>query len=170
MFWVLQNAVVWDDVWELALSWWRVIRLRRLAFLIPWKTTGKQMVVYHSEFTVLLCSCSTIATCPVFAKTQAIICLEVLRARATFVGFGSSWNTARVNPRFINCHDVKDVFRSTAIVFLEHFFRPIGTRIFWAVDKLCGIQREQIFLTVKCLCTIECILVPLIPKVVSISW
>ena len=29
------------DVWELALSWWRVSRLRRLIFLISWKTTGK---------------------------------------------------------------------------------------------------------------------------------
>ena len=33
--------------------------------------------------------------------------------------------------------------------------------IFWAIDKLCGIQREQIFLIVKCTCNIECMLVPL---------
>ena len=39
---------------------------------------------------------------------------------------------------------------------------------FWAFDKLCGIQREQIFffLSVKCICNIECMLVPLMPKVV----
>ena len=49
MFWVLKNAVVWANVWELALSWWRVIYLRRLVFLISWKTTGKQVVVYHSD-------------------------------------------------------------------------------------------------------------------------
>ena len=36
----------------------------------------------------------------------------------------------RVNPRFIACHDVIDMFRSTAIVFLEHFFRPIDTSNF----------------------------------------
>ena len=30
--WVLKNAVVWVDVWELALSCWRVIRHRRLVF------------------------------------------------------------------------------------------------------------------------------------------
>ena len=41
MFWLLENAVAWADVWELALSWWRVIRLRRLVFLISYKTTGK---------------------------------------------------------------------------------------------------------------------------------
>ena len=97
MFWLLKNAVVWADMWELALSWWRVIRLRWSIFLISWKTTGKQMIVYHSELTVLLCSSGTIATCPVFPKTQAIICLKVLRVRATFVGFGSSWNTHTVD-------------------------------------------------------------------------
>ena len=35
----------------------------------------------------------------------------------------------RVNPRFITCHHVIDVFRSTAI-FLEHFFRLIDTSLF----------------------------------------
>ena len=34
------------------------------------------------------------ATCPVFPKTN---CLELLRARTTFVGFGSSGNTHTVN-------------------------------------------------------------------------
>ena len=80
---------------------------------------------------------------PVFPKKQTITCLEKLRARATFVGFSSSWNThtpphrllftfglIRVNTRFITFHDVIDVFRSTAIVFLEHFFRPIDTSLF----------------------------------------
>ena len=94
VIWVLKNAVVWADVWEFALSWWRVICLWRLVFLISWKTTVKQMVVsHHSELTVLLCSSGTTATCPVFPKKQAIISLEVLRGRAIFVGFGSSWNT-----------------------------------------------------------------------------
>ena len=97
MFWMLKNAVVWADGWEFALWWWKVIRLRRLVFLISWKTTGKQMVVYHSQLTVLRCSSGTIATCLVFPKKQAIICLEVLRARATFVGFGLSWNTHTVD-------------------------------------------------------------------------
>ena len=50
----------------------------------------KQMILYYSELTVLRCSSGTIAICPVFPKKQAIICWEVLRARATFVGFGSA--------------------------------------------------------------------------------
>ena len=97
MFWVLKNAMVWADMWQRALSWWRVICLRRLVFLISWKTTGKQMVVYHSELTVLRCFSGTIATCSVFPKKQAIICLAVLRARATFVRFGSSWSTYTID-------------------------------------------------------------------------
>ena len=36
----------------------------------------------------------------------------------------------RVHPRFTTCHDVIEVFRSTVIVFLEHFFRPIDTSLF----------------------------------------
>jgi len=52
MFSVLKKSLVWADVWELALSWWKMIRLRRLVFLISPNTSGKQMVVYHSELTV----------------------------------------------------------------------------------------------------------------------
>ena len=48
------------------------------------------MVAFHSELTVRRCSSGTIATCPVFPKKKAIIWLEVLRAQATFVGFGAS--------------------------------------------------------------------------------
>ena len=84
MLWVLKNSAVWADVWELALLWRRVNRLRQLFFLISWKTTNKQIFVYHSELTVLRSS-GTIATSPVLPKKQAIICLEVLRARTTLV-------------------------------------------------------------------------------------
>ena len=38
MFWVFKNAVVWADLWKLAFSWWRVICLLRLVFLISWQT------------------------------------------------------------------------------------------------------------------------------------
>lgn len=81
----------WADVWELSLSWWRAIRLRRLFFLISCKRTGKQKVVYHSELTVLLRFCGTVAICPVFPKKQATVCLKVLRVRKDSVEFG--WST-----------------------------------------------------------------------------
>ena len=79
--------------------------------VISCKTTGKQMVVYHSELTVLRCSSGTIATCPVVPKKQAIICLEVLRARANFVGFGSSWNTHTVDCSLLSIHHLSRCHR-----------------------------------------------------------
>ena len=113
----------------------------QLIFLISWKTTGKQMVVYHSELTALSCSSGTIATCPVFWKQHAIICLEVLRVLCNFCWIWLilkhpysrllfTFGLICVNPQFITCHDVIDVFRSTAIVFSEHFFRPIYMNLF----------------------------------------
>ena len=44
---------------------------------------------------------------------------------------------------------------------------PKKRDFFWVIEKLCGIQREEIFLTVKYSCNIECLLVPLMSKVVS---
>ena len=76
----------------------------------------------------------------------------------------------RVNPRFITCHDVViDVFQSTPIEFLKHFFRPINASQFFERLTNCPM-RTHFFLTIKCSCNIECMLVPLMPKVVSISW
>ena len=54
------------------------------------KDNWQKMIVDHSELTIVHCSSGTIATCPVFPEKQMIICLEVLRARTTFVAFGSS--------------------------------------------------------------------------------
>ena len=100
------------------------IRLRRLVFLISWKTTGKQMVMYHSELTVLHCSCGTIATCPVFPKKTGdhLFCSMWLILKDPYSRLLFTFGLIRVNPRFITCHDVIDEFRSTAIAFLEHFF------------------------------------------------
>ena len=41
-----------------------------------------------------------------------------------------SFGLIQVNSWFITCHGVIDVFRSTAIVFLEHFFWPFDTSLF----------------------------------------
>ena len=108
-----------------------------LVFLISRKTTVKQMFVYHSELTVLRCSSCTIAPCPVFPKKHSIICLKVLCAwwiwlilKHPYSRLLFTFRLMRVNPQFINCHDVIGVFRSTAIVLLEHFFRPIDMSFF----------------------------------------
>ena len=94
------------------------------------------MVVYHSELAVLRCSSGTIVTCSVFPKTQAIICLEVLCARATFV------------------------------VYLAHLETPIQST---AAYFRAHMRNSIFFLTIKCSYNIECMLVPLMAKVVSIS-
>ena len=70
----------------------------------------------------------------------------------------------RINLQFITCHDNIDVFRSNANIFLKHFLRPIN--LFLATDNLWG---KQIFLTVKYSCNIQCMLVPLMLKVIWIS-
>ena len=102
----------------------------RLVFLISCKIIGKQMVVYHIELPVLRCSSGTIATFPVFSKKQAIICWIWLILKHPYGRLLFTIGLKCVNPRFITCHDVIDVFRSTAIVFLDHLFGPINTNLF----------------------------------------
>ena len=93
----------------------------------------KQMVVYHSELTVLPCSSVTIVTCPVFFEKTGnhllgsascasnFYCIWLILkhpySRLLFT-FGLTY----VNLRFITCYDVIDVFRSTAIgIFIKCF-------------------------------------------------
>lgn len=121
--WELKNAVDRVDVWELTLSWWRVIRLHRLVFLISWETTGKEMVVYHnSQLTLLRCSSGTVAICPVFPNwIWHILRYPYSRLFFTF------W-IIRTTSRFTStCPDVLDVFPNTMIVFFDNLLRLIRT-------------------------------------------
>ena len=119
------------------------------------------MVVYHSELTVLLCSSDTIAICPVCPKkgdnlhgnasSGSNFCWISLILKDSYTRLLFTFGLIRVNPWFI--------------VFLEHFFRSINMSLFfWAIDKLCGIQRGEIFSTVKCSGKIEYMLVPIMPN------
>ena len=82
-----------------------------------------------------------------------------------------SFGLIQVNSWFITCHDFIKAFRSAAIVFLWSISFPQSTRaFFWAIGKLCGIQCEQIFFDSQMFMQYWMyMLVPLIPKVVSIS-
>ena len=80
----------------IALSWWTMIRLLLFVYRISPKTLGKQIVVFHSELTVLRCSSGTVANWPVLAKKQATICFEVFLPRTPFLRFGSSAKTHTV--------------------------------------------------------------------------
>ena len=71
-FWPVEKALVWAVVLKLALSWFKMTRLLLFVFRISPNTLGKQIVVYHSEFTLLLCSSGTVATSPVLSKKQSI--------------------------------------------------------------------------------------------------
>ena len=51
----------------------------------------------------------------------------------------------RVNSQFITCQDVIDVFRSTAIVFLDHFFPPLGTSLFLSDGQIVWNPTLTIF-------------------------
>ena len=132
-----------------------------------WQTNG---CVPYSELTVLCCSkkktddhlLGSVACASNFCWIWLILKHPYSQRLFTF-------GLIRVNPRFIICHGIIDVFWSTAIVFVKHFFQPIDKSFFWAIDKLWRVQCEQIFFTVKFLCNIECILVLTMPKIVSVS-
>ena len=89
-----------------------------------------------------------------------LLALEDPHSRLVF-----TFRLIRLDPRFVTCHDVIHIFWSTAIVFFEHFLRPIDTSLFfWAIVKLC-----EIFFTDKYSWNFECILTQLISKITSIS-
>lgn len=93
IFWVLKAVDVSVDVWVPALSWWRVIGLRKLVF---------PRYLYRQITNSWLCTTNNILFCVVvlirlqlaqfFNKKQATIYLEMLRKQTTFIGIVSSLN------------------------------------------------------------------------------
>jgi len=110
-------------------------------FRISPKTSGKQIVVYHSNVKV--------ATWPVLPRKQATICFEELFPRTT-----------------LNLAGLRRLTGGFLFFFfwaLKRLFIPVHTSLFWAIVKFCGIQWEDTFLTARCSCTIEWMLVEKIP-------
>ena len=110
----------------------QVIRFRLLVFLIFCKTTGKQMVLYHSELIVLVVRLRHVQyfrknrrpfAWKCFGREQLLLDLAYLETfiQPTAVCFRAH---TRKSTNVIN------VFRSIAIVFLEHFFVQ-STRAFF---------------------------------------
>ena len=60
-FWPVNMALIWADVWELALPRWTMICLLLFVFRMSPKVLGKQIVVYQSELTVIFESLSNCA-------------------------------------------------------------------------------------------------------------
>ena len=76
-----------------------------------------------------------------------------------------------INFSEIKCSVNTNVNTNTNVRTMCHsiFSIPLETFPNHGVVKLCGIQREQIFFTAKCLCNILYTLVELMPKVASVS-
>ena len=167
MFWPVNKALIWADVWELALPWWTMIRLLLLIFRISPKTLGKKIVVYYSELTMLRFSSGRVATSLVLPMKRVTICFEVLLPQTTFGGFGSgstvrlmlSVGLIRIDSWFVNC-----LLRRRHRIFPTFPYINLYTSFLWAFVKLRGIQREQIFFTARCSSNIECMLVGTMPK------
>lgn len=116
-----------SNVWELTLSWWRVI------FLISFKIIGQHMVQNWLFYVVLMIR---------------LRLLLFFSAKATGHLFESA---------------------STPPSDLKHFERPLQSTAaqFWAHKRKFKILRS--YLSSISFDNIECVLVPLMPKVVLIS-
>lgn len=96
--------------------------MRSIGFLLfSTKVSVKLMLVQHLEMIVLRSSKDTITTCLVFPKTQATICFKLLRARKTFLRFGS--HTVRTKVPGLLCftlfflHIFSSYYYSTSILY-----------------------------------------------------
>ena len=101
-------------------------------YILPWLCHITYIIGYcnPSVRIIDLVSHITYVVCVNFMHKWRNIQLKAKNLWKIFMGiFIYSQSFCQKNPRLINCHDVIDVFRSTAIVFLEHFLRPIDTSL-----------------------------------------
>ena len=75
-----------------------------------------------------------------------------------------TYRLIRVNSRSITCHDFIEAQR----LYYWSISCDQSTRAFFNDWQIMWDPMEQIFFTIKCSCNIECMLVALMPKVVSI--
>ena len=99
IFWRRKSSTTHFLSWCAAMkrSHWTMIPLLLFVFRIWPKILDKQIVVYHSELSVLWCSSASVATWPVLSRKPAIICFEVIFPQTTFVAFGSGSKTHTVD-------------------------------------------------------------------------
>ena len=144
MFWVLKNAVVWADVreshcrgeeWSIFGGWFSWFFERQLAD--KWLCSAQNWLfrvvlvvrLRHVQF-----SEKTGDHLLGNASCTSNICWIWLTLKLPYSRLLFIFGLIRVNPRFITCHDVIDVFQSISF--------DQSTRAFlWAIGKLCGIQR-----------------------------
>lgn len=158
-FSVFKNSLVWVDVWVFALSWWRMIRLWGFIFLSFPNTSDKKMLVHHAESIVRHCTNGTVRF---FRRNKRSFASKCFVREQFLLDLAHLERLRQSTAVYFRAHS-SDVFWSTAIVFIKHFFRPIDMSLFSAIGQ------RTFFLTVTSSCKIECMLVPLISKDTLIS-
>lgn len=121
--------------WELALSWWRMIRLLFdfLGFLQK-LVANKWLCTYHSEFTVFRSSNATIATwpamwlCALFTNHIGGIRF-ILKLKDPHSGLLFGFGIICIYPQFITCTDVIYSLWSTSCKFVQHCPTPIESSL-----------------------------------------
>ena len=156
VYWVLKNAVVWaEDRRQLANKWLRITQ--NWLFCVVLVVRLRHIQFFRKNRRSFAFNC--------FVREQLLLALAHLETpiQSTAVYFRAHTRKSMIY-HLSRWHRRVSKHRDHVISFDQ------STRaIFWAIDKLCGILGEHIFLTVKCSCNIECMLVPLMPKVVSTS-
>lgn len=128
MFWGLKNTVVWADMWEQALSWWR------MSSFVP-DCLKDNLQTNDCVPLRINCSSGMVAKVQFSEKKK-----QFDSSSNTYTGNCCLLSDWYVNPLFIICHEIIDVLQSTPIVFFEYFLLPIDTSLFFrTIDTLCGI-------------------------------
>lgn len=140
----------------------------RLVFRPLTNISGKQMLVYYSELTAIrryMSSSFRKSRQPFASKCfmRELVLLDLAHLERPIVYLWAHMHRTMIH-RLPLCYTRLSKHRNG--IFL-HFFAAIDASFFWAIFKLCGIQREYFFLTAKCPCNIECMRVELMPKYAS---
>ena len=128
-------SIVWRALYELALSWCRMMRRFELDFRSSAMTCGKQTVVYHSALTVLRSSSAIVATWPVFSNERGH---HLLWSASRTNNFSRLWLVLKdpdcrllfgirivgIDPRFVTTDDVVDVIWLSSVEPLQSFLTP----------------------------------------------
>ena len=129
-----KKALILTDVWELE-------EFRQINCFVPLRIDRPTMLKWNScHFTS-------------FAEETGGRLLRNVSSRSNFRwiwlvleypygGLLFCFGLIRIDTWFVVCDDPVNVFWSTAIVFFQYFYAPIDTSLFWAIVKLCEIQRE----------------------------
>ena len=169
-FWPVNKALIWADVWELALPCWTMIRPLLYVFWISPKSLGKQIVMCHSELIVLRWSSGTGDHLLRQASSTNNFRWIWLGCEDPHGGLLLCFGLIRADPWFVICHDLINIFWGTAIIFFQYLgytnqHEPFLERL----SNCAGSHEKKSFFTARCSCNIECTLLEAMSKDAFIS-